>query len=220
MEKTVAILMADLSGFTAMTEIHGPEAAAEMIETYTALVKKSLRGESFMLERVGDQVVVISPDPDDLAETALALFDISENENHFLAIHAGMHYGIVLDLDGHYYGSAVNLTSRIAAKARKGKILCSKDFVDALSNTAAFRYAYHGSVNFKNIFESKEIVELLPIKSNSQAGKNLCPVCHMRLDATEISFSYRQDDHWFYFCSEECKMVFEKYQLYNVSLAS
>lgn len=54
METTIAILMADLSGFTAMTEVHGPEMAAQMIDKYVSLVKSSLKGQSSMLERAGD----------------------------------------------------------------------------------------------------------------------------------------------------------------------
>jgi class 3 adenylate cyclase len=34
MKKTVGILMADLSGYTAMTEIHGDNAAVEVVEKY------------------------------------------------------------------------------------------------------------------------------------------------------------------------------------------
>ena len=149
METTIAIMMADLSGFTAMTEIHGSEMAAKMIGKYVDLVRSSLRGESFMIERVGDQVMVISPDPDDLAATALALFESSVREKHFLAIHAGLHYGNALQMDARYYGSTINLTARIASQAKVGKILCSQDFIDSLSNTEAFRYTYHGRFNFK-----------------------------------------------------------------------
>ena len=81
MEQTIAIMMADLSGFTALTEIHGSEVAAQMIQKYVELVRSSLKGESFMLERVGDQVVAISPDPDDLALTAFRYWNIHKKRN-------------------------------------------------------------------------------------------------------------------------------------------
>ena len=119
MEKTIGIMMADLSGFTAMTEVHGAGKAAEMIDKYVHIVKLSLKGESRMLERVGDQVVVISEDPDDLALTALDLMNHVGQEKHFLHVHAGLHYGNVLTLDERLYGSAINLTARIASKAKK-----------------------------------------------------------------------------------------------------
>jgi adenylate cyclase len=220
METTIAILMADLSGFTAMTEVHGSEMAAQMIDKYVSLVKSSLKGQSVMLERVGDQVVVISPDPDDLAETALALIESSGREKNFLSIHAGLHYGNVLELAGNYYGSTINLTARIAAKARQGKVLCSKNFIDALSQTGRFRYIYHGKFNFRNVLEAKEIIELLPVEAINIDEKYICPVCHMQLDQNEISYEYIHDGEAYYFCSEECKALFRKYQIYNTGMTA
>lgn len=217
METTIAIMIADLSGFTAMTEIHGAGMAAEMVNRYVHLVKSSLKGESFMLERAGDQVVVISPDPDDLAVTALSLFASSVREKHFLAIHAGLHYGNVLEMDGRYYGSTINLAARIASQAKVGKILCSQDFIDALSNTEAFRYEFHGRFNFKNVLEAKEIVELLPLQKEKAFEHYLCPVCHMQLGATENNFQHIHADKTYYFCSRECNEVFERYQLFQVA---
>jgi class 3 adenylate cyclase len=34
MEEDIAILMADLSGYTALTETHGPHGAADIVEKY------------------------------------------------------------------------------------------------------------------------------------------------------------------------------------------
>lgn len=44
MEINIAILMADLSGYTAMTEIHGAESAAAMVDRYLTLVNKLAGG--------------------------------------------------------------------------------------------------------------------------------------------------------------------------------
>lgn len=210
--------MADLSGFTAMTEVHGAGMAAEMIKKYVGIVESSLKGESFMLERVGDQVVVISPNPDDLAYTATEIRKRTENEKNFLSIHAGLHYGEVLELEGHYYGSAMNLTARIAAKAKHGKILCSQDFIDALSDTESFQYKFHGNFQFKNVFETKAVIELLPGKARTEK-KFMCPVCHMQLDTAFIATRHTVDDINYYFCSEDCRELFVRYELHNVSLA-
>ena len=104
-------------------------------------------------------------------------------------------------------------------KQKKGKILSSIDFVGSLSDPEMFRYDYHGHVNFKNILESKEIVEILPQHKTDTIEKHLCPVCHMRLDAYETDIQYTHDDETFYFCSEECTDIFQKHEMYNLSLA-
>ena len=54
MEKNIAILMADLSGYTALTETHGSVAAADIIDRYIAIVENCLVGDRIpkMLSRI------------------------------------------------------------------------------------------------------------------------------------------------------------------------
>ena len=48
--------------------------------------------------------------------------------------HVGLHAGPVVFQDGDYYGSTVNLASRIADYARPGEVLVSRAVVDATSD--------------------------------------------------------------------------------------
>ena len=103
LEKLIAILMADLSGYTAMTEVHGPAQAISMVDKFIKLTEQSLFGRSRLFERVGDQVVIVSEDADDLARTAVALHQNSDKEPHFLPVHAGLHFGSVLEQYGSFH---------------------------------------------------------------------------------------------------------------------
>ena len=82
----MAILMADLSGYTALTEIHGAMSAARLVTKYLELVDISLHGTARLLERVGDQVVVVADGADDLATTAINLLSNAANEASFLRV--------------------------------------------------------------------------------------------------------------------------------------
>jgi class 3 adenylate cyclase len=64
MEKTLAILMADLSGYTALTEAHGAISAADLIDRFLQIVKQSLVGSSRLHQRRGDEVMIVSESPD------------------------------------------------------------------------------------------------------------------------------------------------------------
>ena len=64
MEENLAILIADLSGYTALTETHGSSTAADMIDKYIEIVKESLVGDSELHQSVGDEVLVVSASPD------------------------------------------------------------------------------------------------------------------------------------------------------------
>jgi adenylate cyclase len=49
--------------------------------------------------------------------------------------HVGLHAGPVLFQEGDYFGSTVNLSSRIADFARPGEVLVSQDVADASQET-------------------------------------------------------------------------------------
>jgi adenylate cyclase len=199
MEKNLAILMADLSGYTALTETHGSVAAADLIDKYILIVEKSLAGDCRLHERTGDEIMIVSSSPDYLIATALMIGKNTSNEDHFLQLHGGMHYGKVLKRDNSYFGSAINLTSRIAAKANAGAYWCSEDYVNELSNRSNFPLTSKGNHHFKNISEEKEIFELCIENENAFF---VDPVCRMILDSKK-AISHPEIGEQ-YFCSQAC----------------
>ena len=208
--ETKAILIADLSGYTAMTEMHGAAAAAIMIERYERLVHSCLVGDSIVLERVGDQVVVVSEKADDIASTAINLYEKAKLQHHFLPVHAGLHYGEVLVQNGHLYGSTLNLTARIAASAKEDTILCSVAFLNALSQPVPFEYRFHGLLRFKNVIRSQQIMELLLPSHDTCHQKFIDPVCHLQLNERESLFKLRRRNKVYHFCSQHCMNVFQE----------
>jgi adenylate cyclase len=204
MERNLAILMADLSGYTALTETHGAAAAADLIEKYIHIVKKCLVGDSELHERTGDEIMLIAPTPDHLLATACMIGRNTSNEEFFLQVHGGLHYGKVLKRAESYFGSAINLTSRIAAKSAAGTFWCSDDFVNALTDRSAFTFSYTGNHLFKNISQEKEIFELC-IDANKEY--HIDPVCRMLiLDPQNAITHPRHSGH--YFCSRECLEIY------------
>src|SRR3954469_20704154 len=128
MEQDISILIADLSGYTALTETHGSISAADLIDKYVDIVNASLTGNSTTLqERVGDEVMIISTSADDLLATAELLLQTTLEQYNFLQVHGGLHYGKLLKRNNSYFGSALNLTSRIASQANAGTFLCSEE---------------------------------------------------------------------------------------------
>ena len=115
MEQDIAILVADLSGYTALTEAHGSLSAADLIDKYVELVNNSLVGDSYLHERVGDEVIIVSDSPDDLLSTAVVLLGNVLNEYKFLHIHGAVHYGKALKRNNSFFGTTINVASRIAS---------------------------------------------------------------------------------------------------------
>ena len=69
MEQNIAILIADLPGYTALTETHGSVTAADIVDKFHEIVHQSLVGESQLHERFQNKkFIIISPAHPDLTK--------------------------------------------------------------------------------------------------------------------------------------------------------
>jgi class 3 adenylate cyclase/YHS domain-containing protein len=204
MEKEIAILMADLTGYTAMTDVHGGASAAKVVHKYMQLVDQSLFGSTQVAQRIGDQVVMISDEPLDIIITARKLIGHT-HEHHFLSVHMGIHYGSILIENGNFFGSTINIASRIMNLANRGQILCSSAYVDKLPTDGDFKFVPFGRHKLKNVLKEIEIFEL----SNSQSNLFYTdPVCHMLVDPGKENHHTTYQNQTFHFCSHHCLTIF------------
>jgi len=204
MEQNIAILIADLSGYTALTETHGAAIAADLVDKYLEIVHESLVGESKLHQRVGDEVMIVSASPDHLISTAIMLIQNCSKEHLFLQVHGGLHCGRILKRNDHYFGSPLNLTSRIAASANNGTFWCSAEFVNVLSDRSSFKFCSKGKHSFKNVSEENEIFELVIEHSNFF---HVDPVCRMLIHKKERAIPHPHEQDIF-FCSENCLDIY------------
>lgn len=207
MEKDVAILMADLTGYTAMTDVHGGASAAKIVNKYMQLVEQSLFGSTQVVQRIGDQVVMISEVPIDLVTTAQKLITIG-HEHHFLSIHMGIHYGSILIDGGNLFGSPINVVSRIMNLANRGQILCSSAYVNELPTGISFKFVSRGKHKLKNVLGHIEVLELSTTQSNPFY---IDPVCHMLVDPEKEDHIVSYQNETFHFCSRQCMTLFTAY---------
>jgi adenylate cyclase len=204
MEKNIAILMADLSGYTALTETHGSVAAADIIDKYLGIVENCLVGDCRVHERTGDELMIVSTSPDFLLATALTIGKNTSNEENFLLVHGGLHYGKVLMRGNSYFGTAINLTSRIAAKANAGTYWCSEEFANALSDKSMCTLTKKGNQLFKNINKEREVFELC---IEDRRTFHIDPVCRMMILDPKNAIPHPTDDNQ-YFCSSDCLEIY------------
>ena len=207
-ELKTSFLIADLAGYTSLTETHGNVSAVNLVTRYIEIVQKSLKGDSFLQERVGDEVLIISNNVYNLLDTAIDLVHNIEQEPQFLSVHIGIHTGNVIKQDGNYFGSALNICSRISAYSRGGQILCSADVVKEMSDISSYQFIKVGDIRFKNVPEPVIIYELVldfP-KSNIEVD----PVCKMQIDILNSSAKLPYNDKTHHFCSFKCLEIFIK----------
>lgn len=206
MEEHIAILMADLSGYTALTETHGSSGAADLVEKYVSIVRDCLVGDSHLHSVVGDEVLIISSSADHLMYTALLLIQNTGKEENFLQVHGGLHFGKILKRNDNYFGTTINLTSRITNKAAPGTFWCSAEYIAALSDHTEFTFEPKGKHRFKNLTEDNEVFELI---TDNPKAFYIDPVCRMVISKEENAIQH-SDAPDIFFCSSNCLDIYRK----------
>jgi adenylate cyclase len=206
-EIDLVLLIADLSGFTALTEAHGNLSAANIVNRYVEIVQEAIHPGTRLVERVGDEVLIVASDAISLVRTAIGLRQALDREPLFPIVHAGIHAGRVLEQDGHYFGRALNLASRVAAQAGGDQILCTKQVVARVGELEGVTYRALGPTYFKNITEPVEIFEVVAGDQNVEAN-TLDPVCRMQVRTDTATASLPFGGKTYYFCSFECAKAF------------
>ena len=141
-----AIGFADLVGFTALGETVGHEelggVAVRLTEVATATIRTPVR----LVKTIGDAVMFVAPEPEASVETALAMVEAAE-EAGLPPLRAGVAYGPAVNRWGDWYGSTVNLASRLTARARPSSVLASESTRDAAKD--AFSWTPAGEKRLK-----------------------------------------------------------------------
>ncbi len=198
--------MADLTGYTAMTDVHGGESAARIVQKYMQLVDKSLYGATRVVQRIGDQVVLLSENSPDVLLTANQVNARTLEEHQFLSIHAGIHFGPVFIENGNLFGSTINIAARIMNLANRGQILCSSTFVERVGAYPGVAFKPFGTHKLKNVMTEVEVFEL---STNASPTLPVDPVCHMLIDPGKDHYTFVFRDKTFHFCSTQCRDIFK-----------
>jgi adenylate cyclase len=143
---TMTFCFVDLTGFTRYTEEEGDEEALDMIERFVDTVEATLPSEATIVKTIGDEVMVVSPEPATLTEWAvgfLALFQERPQPR------VGIHRGAAVFRDGDYFGGDVNLAHRVVSRALGGEVLVTEAVVKAMDESDFLRFDAIGEVVLK-----------------------------------------------------------------------
>jgi adenylate cyclase len=146
---SMAFCFVDLTGFTRYTEEEGDEEALDMVERFVETVEATLPSEAQLVKTIGDEVMVVSPDPSSLTEWSvgfLALFQERPQPR------VGIHYGAAVFRDGDYFGGDVNLAHRVVNRALGGEVLVTESLAEAV-RSEHLRFDPIGEVSLKGFPE-------------------------------------------------------------------
>jgi adenylate cyclase len=151
----VAIAFADLAGYARLTVEQGDEAAVSTVERFVEAVGQTLPAEARVIKTLGDEVMVVGPDPAALTAWAVDLQrGIGRDEP---PPRIGIHYGEALYRDGDYFGREVNQAARVVARAGGGEVLVTRPVVEIADGVDGLQFDRIGEVRLKGFSDTTEL---------------------------------------------------------------
>lgn len=125
----VTLCFIDLTGFTRYTEEEGEREALDVVENFVETVEATLPPEATVVKTIGDEVMVVSPEPTALTVWAVGLLERFPDRPR---PRVGIHHGEAVYRDGDYFGTQVNLAHRVVGRAQAGEVLVTDSVTGSL----------------------------------------------------------------------------------------
>ena len=146
----VTLCFIDLTGFTRYTEEEGDEEALDVVERFIETVEATLPAEATIVKTIGDEVMIVSPDPASLTEWAVGFLALFQDRPR---PRVGIHHGYAVYRDGDYFGTEVNLVHRIVNRALGGEVLVTDRVVESIGKNEYLEFEPIGGVELKGFPE-------------------------------------------------------------------
>lgn len=213
-------LFADLSGFTALTEVHGDEEAVELaagfFEAARALLGEHAADE---VKTLGDAMMIRCDSASGAIGLALRVVQEVGARHGYPSVRVGLHTGPAIGRDGDWFGATVNVAARVSGAAAGGEVLLTSASAAAagapdggeLGSIHPHRnVALHsrGRRMLRNVGEPVELFEASCELARSRDALPIDPVCRMAVDPEHTAGTLLHDGREYHFCSLRCARKF------------
>jgi class 3 adenylate cyclase len=125
----VGVGFADLSGFTGLTEGMTMSELSQLLTGFEEVAEDVVRArDGRVVKFIGDAVMYVTHDATAAVRVAQGLLEAARIRG--MQARAGVAVGVVLALQGDYFGPVVNLAARLVAIAGAGEILVTDEVVE------------------------------------------------------------------------------------------
>jgi adenylate cyclase len=155
----VTLCFIDLTGFVRYTEEEGEEEALDVVERFIETVEATLPAEATIVKTIGDEVMIVSPDPASLTEWAVGFLALFQDRPR---PRVGIHHGYAVYRDGDYFGTEVNLVHRIVNRALGGEVLVTDRVVESIGDNNYLEFEPIGGVELKGFPEPTPLYVVRP----------------------------------------------------------
>jgi adenylate cyclase len=147
--RTIGVAFADLVGFTRLGEAVEPEQLERLANHLADMARDVAVPPVRLVKTIGDAVMLVCPDPLPLLEAMLDLSGAAHADEGFPRLRIGIAYGEAVSRAGDWFGSPVNLASRVTGAARPGAVLVTESARDVIGED--FHWSYAGAKRLKGV---------------------------------------------------------------------
>jgi adenylate cyclase len=148
--REVTVAFADLVGFTELGEMVVPEELERIANRLAELARDVVVSPVRFVKTIGDAVMFVSSDPEQLLNVVLDLLSAAA-EHELPRLRAGIASGWAVSHAGDWFGSPVNIASRITHAARPGDVVVAEPVRQEVGSAADFDWSSLGERTLRGV---------------------------------------------------------------------
>jgi adenylate cyclase len=197
-------VFADIAGYTALTEAHGDDDAADLAATFCREMSEVARASGGeVVKTIGDAVMVRHAEPAEAVLLGLVAAHEVMAGHGFPAVRVGMHHGPAICRESDWFGATVNLAARVAAVAAGGEVLLTDAVRAPARELDGVEFQSRGHHRMRNVPVPVPLFVAVPAERRA-AAHDVDPVCRMLVAEGREAGTLRHDDVLYRFCSLDC----------------
>jgi len=148
--RQVAVAFADLAGFTRLGEMLPPEDLQRVAGRLGELAHDVAVPPVTFVKTIGDAVMFVSKDTDRLIAALLELIDLAAAHD-LPQLRAGVATGLAVSRAGDWYGSPVNIASRVTGLARAGTVVVTASARKTVGTAEGLEWSPAGAQHLRGV---------------------------------------------------------------------
>jgi adenylate cyclase len=149
--RQITVAFADLVGFTRLGEVVSAEELGHLANRLAHLARDMTIPPVRFIKTIGDAVMFVCPEPQPMLDMLLKLVEAVDTDNDFPRLRAGVASGMAVSRAGDWFGSPVNVASRVTDVARPGTVLVADSVWEAVGAAGMFQGSFAGARRLKGI---------------------------------------------------------------------
>jgi adenylate cyclase len=201
-------LFADLCGFTALTEAHGDDHAADLAQAFSRQLRELLPAyRAQEIKSLGDGMMIRTPNPAGAIRLATRIvWEIGGSSGITLA-RAGVHTGPAAERAGDWYGGAVNIAARLCEIAQAHEALVTDATRRAAGQLSELSLEHLGELPLRNLSAPATVYRVWPSAETTEMPP-VDPVCRMVVKPGRKVALGAHGNGVYAFCSVACAAAF------------